>query len=313
MSVYDDDDYTQGQVLNSAKSDGFDFGSILPAVGSLFGPIGGLVGGIAGGLFGKKGAQNQNIASAAAAQKQMEFQERMSSTAHQREVKDLRAAGLNPILSANKGASTPIGATFQPSNVEESMVNSATRSAQTAIASQSVQAQIDLAKAQTAQSAAAAQRELSQANLNNALERTELHRPDNIREDTQLKATQQGLNSALVGLYRTQEMVNASVIKLQNASTEEKIQIVKNLKEEFHTLAMQGKVSKTDSAYFAELTGRWIPHINAGGKVAEIAIDGLSRFLRGITTSTTTTRSTTRDSRGNASSTTTNSAKSGQW
>jgi len=77
----------------------------IPAIGAGLGALGGLI---------------ANRQSAKEAERNRDFQERMSSTSHQREVIDLQSAGLNPILSANRGASTPSGGQAPVSNVSES-------------------------------------------------------------------------------------------------------------------------------------------------------------------------------------------------
>ena len=71
---------------------------------------GAIGGALLGGNLGQSGARQQMRFNAEQARLNREFQERMSSTAHQRQVADLRKAGLNPILSASQGgAQTPSG------------------------------------------------------------------------------------------------------------------------------------------------------------------------------------------------------------
>lgn len=73
---------------------------------------------LVGGLIANRSRRKE-------AQKDRDFQERMSSTSFQRGVEDLEAAGMNPALAYRGGASTPGGAMAGVENIAEGAVSSA--------------------------------------------------------------------------------------------------------------------------------------------------------------------------------------------
>lgn len=120
-------------------------------------------------------------ANAQQAQFNRDFQERLSNTAHQREVADLKAAGLNPILSANAGSSTPSGSMASapsmapmrnPMEGVAQLISSALEASQVMTNMEKTRAETGLIKAQTTKAGvdtAVAKKGIPEAEIKNDL------------------------------------------------------------------------------------------------------------------------------------------------
>jgi len=159
---------------------------------------------IAGGTALAGGIINSAV-SMASANKQMRFQERMSSTAHQREVEDLRKAGLNPLLSLKSGgASSPPGAKADVDIGADKAVNSA-------LQARSIESNIELQKAQANQANSAAA--YSQAQTKQVTEML----------PGQVQKVNAEVQSVLAGTEVSKSQVNEIAKRIEKASAEIKL------------------------------------------------------------------------------------------
>lgn len=171
-------------------------------------------GSIAGGLLQQSGQADANRQSAQynwdAMMENQRFQERMSNTAYQRAMNDMRHAGLNPILAYSQGgASSPAGsaASTRFENTMEGLgkgVTSASQMGQRALEMRQMMAQTDQTKTQATMNESSS--DLNKANTIRAAQDTITSAADARRKDAETAYTMEQMQNpkALRDLWQAQ-------------------------------------------------------------------------------------------------------------
>ncbi|AXH75521.1 MAG: DNA pilot protein [Microviridae sp.] len=223
-----------------------------------------------------KGQEKANEQNMEIAQKQMDFQREMSNTAHQREVADMRAAGLNPILSATggPGASSPPGASAEMKDAKTPGVNSALKAIDT-------MANAFLARELTEKAKQDTDTSLSQQDLNRTNSTlSAAQRGKTIREQDLVEAN---TSTAKAAKFNIEEDTNVkkSLQNLQQSEIDKNNNFSNLLKEQGVTEGFRARLTSLNGAQAAEL----LKGLKTEGEISETAYGKAMQYLKRLSDS----------------------------